>query len=132
MGHHRKFDERTSPNQVGSLTVHLAHEDFAAILREMSRDFQLEEPPTFERDWFIARSRKETGDIAALEVIRDLQDEFTDCELEFADEEERRLRALVKGFGLAAAVVASAIAARGQWSAPYSLNQLSKRAWRLD
>jgi CRISPR-associated endonuclease/helicase Cas3 len=121
MGHHRKFDERTVPQQVGGLVVHVAHEDFAAILCEMGGDLQLSEPPVFDRDLTIARSHKDAGDIPALETVRDLQDEFTDCESLFTDDSERRMLALVKGFGIAADVAASAVAARGQWSANYSL-----------
>ena len=128
MGHHRKFDERTAPQQVGNLVVHIAHEDFARILCEMRGDLQLGEPPVFECDLTIARSRKEAGDIPALETVRDLQDEFADCEPQFADESERRMLALVKGFGIAADVAASAVAARGQWSANYSLTKFVKES----
>jgi len=121
MGHHRKFDERTAPQQVGNLVVHVFHEDFDAILREMANDLALDDPPRFESDLIIARSRKEPCDIPALENIRDLQDEFVECESQFDGESDRRMLALVKGFGIAADVAASAIAARGQWSANYSL-----------
>lgn len=126
MGHHRKFDERTVPQQVGSLMLHIAHEDFATILSEMRRDLPLGEPPVFARDWTIARSHREACDIPALETIRDLQDEFDTCEPQFADESERRMLALVKGFGISADVAASAVAARGQWSANYSLTKFVK------
>lgn len=123
MGHHRKFDEQTSPNQVGSLTVHISHDDFTIILQEMGADLHLDDAPRFTRDLVIARSRREPGDLKALEDLRDLQDEFLDRESQFADENERRLLALVKGFGIAADVAASAIAARGQWSSNYSLTR---------
>lgn len=129
MGHHRKFDERTAPKQVGNLIVHLAHEDFAAILQEMGCDLQLNSaPPKFESDLVIARSRREGGNLSALESLHDLQDEFAEAELRFADEKERRLLALVKGFGIAADVAASAVAARGQWSANYSLTKFVKES----
>lgn len=128
MGHHRKFEERTAPKQVGNLVVHIAHEDFTLILQEMSRDLALSEPPNFERDLVIARSRKEGGDISALETIHDLQDEFAESEAQFTDESERRMLALVKGFGIAADVAASAVAARGQWSANYSLTRFVKES----
>jgi len=131
MGHHRKFDERTVPQQVGSLVVHIAHEDFAAILCEMRDDLPLGEPPVFEHDLTIARSRKEVGDIPALETVRDLQDEFADYEPQFADESERRMLALIKGFGISADVVASAVAARGQWSAKYSLTKFVKESLEI-
>jgi CRISPR-associated endonuclease/helicase Cas3 len=128
MGHHRKFDERTVPQQVGSLMLHIAHEDFATILSEMRRDLPLGEPPVFERDWSIARSHREACDIPALETIRDLQDEFDTCEPQFAGESERRMLALVKAFGISADVAASAVAARGQWSTNYSLTRFVKES----
>ncbi|MCI0336411.1 MAG: CRISPR-associated helicase Cas3' [Acidobacteria bacterium] len=123
MGHHRKFDEQTVPNQVGSLVVHVSHDDFTAILKEMSNDLELGVPPRFERDLVIVRSHRDSGDMTALEDLRDLQDEFLDCETQFADEDKQRMLALVKGFGIAADVAASAIAARGQWSSSYSLSK---------
>jgi len=123
IGHHRKFDERTVPQQVGSMMLHTAHDDFATILNEMRSDLSLGESPRFERDWIIGRSRRESCDIPALETIRDLQDEFENYEPHFADEDERRMLALVKGFGICADVAASAVAARGQWSANYSLTR---------
>lgn len=123
IGHHRKFDERTVPKQVGSLVVHVAHDDFASILREMGADLRLKAHPCFERDLIIVRSHRDSGDLTALEGLRDLQDEFLDREEQFADENERRMLALVKGFGIAADVAASAIAARGQWSSNYSLTK---------
>ncbi len=123
MGHHRKFDERTAPQQVGDLTVHVSHNDFTSILQDMGADLQLDDPPCFGRDLIITRSHQNSGDLGALEDLRDLQDEFLDRESQFADENERRILALVKGFGIAADVAASAIAARGQWSGDYSLTK---------
>jgi CRISPR-associated endonuclease/helicase Cas3 len=128
MGHHRKFDERTVPKQVGSLAVHVSHDDFASILQEMGADLQLSDPPRFGRDLIIARTRRDSGDLTALENLRDLQDEFLDREPQFANENERRMLALVKGFGIAADVAASAIAARGQWSSNYSLTKFVKES----
>ncbi len=122
MGHHRKFDEQTSPNQRSNVVVHVSHDDFTAILQEMSDDLQLGKPPNFARDWVIGRSRREPCDLPALESVRDLQDEFAEYESQFVDESERRLLALVKGFGIAADVAASAVAARGKWSNDYSLS----------
>lgn len=121
MGHHRKFDERTTPKQSGALTVHVAHPDFAQILSEMSVDLGLEAAPCFDRSLTIARTAREHGDLAAREALRDLQDTFMDCEADFASDEQRRLLALIKGFGIAADVAASAVAARGQWATQYSL-----------
>ena len=121
MGHHRKFDEHTAPEQCLPLTVHVAHPDFTAILSEMSADLELEAPPCFDRNLIIARTARESGDVAAREALRDLQDDFTEREMDFAGDEERRLLALIKGFGIAADVAASAVAARGQWATNYSL-----------
>ena len=121
MGHHRKFDEHTTPEQCLPLTVHVAHPDFTAILSEMSADLELEAPPCFDRNLIIARTARESGDVAAREALRDLQDDFTEREIDFANDEERRLLALIKGFGIAADVAASAVAARGQWATNYSL-----------
>lgn len=121
MGHHRKFDESTSPEQTTALTVHVAHEDFSQILADMSVSLGLSAPPQFERDLVLARDSRETCDLQAREAIRDLQDDFIDREAEFADEGERRMLALVKAFGIAADVAASAVAAKGQWARDYSL-----------
>lgn len=121
MGHHRKFDESTSPEQTTALTVHVAHEDFSQILADMSASLGLSAPPQFERDLVVARDGRETCDLPAREAIRDLQEDFMDREAEFADEGERRMVALVKAFGIAADVAASAVAAKGQWAQDYSL-----------
>jgi CRISPR-associated endonuclease/helicase Cas3 len=121
MGHHRKFDESTTPEQRAALTVHVAHEDFSQILADMNASLGLSAPPQFERDLVIARDGREICDLQAREAIRDLQEDFMDREAEFADEGERRMLALVKAFGIAADVAASAVAAKGQWSRDYSL-----------
>lgn len=121
MGHHRKFDEQTSPGNCLALTVKIAHEDFATVLAEMSSDLGLGQPPHFEVDLVIAQNHKEACDLPARESVRDLQDEFMDCEESFAGESARRMLALVKAFGIAADVAASAVAARDQWAKDYSL-----------
>lgn len=121
MGHHRKFDKQTKPNTAPPLTVHLAHEDFKTILREMAQDLRLSSPPTDLRDLVLGQTRADGGDITARESLRDLQDEFAECEELFADEDERKRLALIKGLGIGADVAASAIAARGQSAQRYSL-----------
>ncbi|HWT04014.1 MAG TPA: CRISPR-associated helicase Cas3' [Pyrinomonadaceae bacterium] len=121
IGHHRKFDESTAPEQVPALTVYVAHEDFAQILDEMSADLQLGTAPQFRSDLVIARTSKESCDLPARESIRDLQDKFIDREGDYEDEEARRMVALIKAFGIAADVAASAIAAREQSAKRYSL-----------
>ena len=121
MGHHRKFDERTVPEQSAALTVHVAHPDFAEILTEMSADLGLEAPPHFDRDLVVARTNRERCDLAARDKLRDLLDAFAECEVDFTSDEKRRQLALIKGLGIAADVAASAVAARGQWATRYSL-----------
>lgn len=122
MGHHRKFDRHTKPEPgASSLIVHLAHDDFTTILIEMSDDLNISPPPECRRNVLVAQTSKEPCDIAAREAIRDLQDDFTEREAEFKDEKDRRLLALVKGFGIAADVAASAVAAREQSARKYAL-----------
>jgi len=131
MGHHRKFDKQTKPNTASPLTVHLAHEDFKTILREMAQDLRLSEPPTDLRELVISQTPTDGGDITARESLRDLQDEFEDCEEFFADEDERKRLALIKGLGICADVAASAIAARGQSAQRYSLRDFVTGSLRV-
>ena len=131
VGHHRKFDEQTSPGNCLALTVKIAHDDFATILAEMSSDLELGQPPHFEVDLVIAQTHKETCDLPARESIRDLQDEFMDCEKSFVGERARRMLALVKGFGIAADVAASAVAARDQWAKDYSVTDYVSESLRI-
>ena len=121
MGHHRKFDEHTKPEQSEALTVYVTHDDFVQILSEMGVDLGLDAPPRFDHDLIIARTGKESCDWGARELLRDLQDDFIECEADFDPEDQRRMLALIKGFGIAADVAASAVAARGQWTTNYSL-----------
>lgn len=120
-GHHRKFDFRTVPKQSPVLRVHTKHEDFAAILEGMGEHLGLGAPPRFDTDLTIAYDGRESCDIPAVESLRDLFDEFEDCEAQFADVHERRLLALIKGFGIAADVAASAVASHKQSASDYSL-----------
>lgn len=121
MGHHRKFDEQTVPEHVSALTVRVSHPDFSTTLEDMSHDLNLSAPPRFEHDLIIARDRKDPCDLPALQSLRDLQDEFEEREAEFEDQGKRRMLALVKAFGIAADVAASAVAAHGMWARNYSL-----------
>lgn len=131
VGHHRKFDERTVPEQVAALKVQIAHKDFADILADMSADLLLSAPPVIDRDLIIARTRKEPCDLGALESIRDLQEMFQDHEPHVAAESERRTLALIKAFGIAADVAASAIAERHQWSKDYSLTEYVHESFKV-
>lgn len=122
MGHHRKFDQYNSPNpMLPSLTVHVSHKDFHAILREMAADLGLDSPPKFEQDLTIAANGAEFCDLSADESLEDLVYEFEDSETEFNNETERRFLALIKAFGITADVAASAVARRGECTKNYSL-----------
>ena len=123
IGHHRKFNEDTSPNQVTALTVYLTHPDFRLILEEMASDLALESPPKFHRDLEIAHNKRQSCDLPARESINDLKDEFEEvAEAGFQDEESKRFVALIKAFGIAADVAASAIA-KQEKDQPYSLSR---------
>lgn len=81
VGHHRKFDEETSPKQAPqAMTVLLSHPDFNSILQEMAQDLGLGQPPSFQKDLVISRSLKEKGDLGALEVCQELTTLFEDEE----------------------------------------------------
>ena len=121
MGHHRKFDARTSPNEVTDLIVYAAHDDFRAILKEMAEDLKLGLPPIFKSDLTIAPNQRDICDLPARESLNQIKKEFKNRESEFADEKFRRFLALVKAFGIAADVAASAVARRGESVKNYSL-----------
>jgi CRISPR-associated endonuclease/helicase Cas3 len=126
MGHHRKFDAGTKPNQIQPLVVYVSQSDnldFNTILKEMAVDLGLDEPPQFDRNLIIGYNSDDECDIPALESLNDLIDEFKEYEEEeFTDERSRRFVALVKGYGIAADVAASAVAKKeGKDNQPYSL-----------
>jgi CRISPR-associated endonuclease/helicase Cas3 len=114
MGHHRKFDASTKPNQVQPLAVYVSktdNPDFNLILEEMAEDLRLGSPPQFNRNLVIGYNTDNECDIPALESLNDLIDEFKEYEEEeFTDERSRRFVALVKGYGIAADVAASTVA----------------------
>ncbi len=127
MGHHRKFDAGTKPNQVQPLVLYISQSDnldFQTILEEMAADLGLGKPPQFARNLVIGYNSDDECDIPALESLNDLKDEFTECEEEeFADERSRRFVALVKGYGIAADVAASAVAKKeGEANQSYDLS----------
>ncbi|MDS3860589.1 CRISPR-associated helicase Cas3' [Thermosynechococcaceae cyanobacterium BACA0444] len=123
IGHHRKFNEDTSPEQVPPLSVHLTHPDFQLILKEMASDLSLESPPIFHKDMEIAHNKRQSCDLPARESISNLKDEFEEAEADFQDEESKCFVALVKAFGIAADVCASAIAKQKKSSQLYSLSR---------
>lgn len=114
IGHHRKFDEDTKPEYCNRLKVSVTHDDFKAILREMSASLKVNPPDEFKRDVVFAYSSREadstSDEIGAFESIRDLQSDFEELKAEFAKYSSRRVLALIKAFGIAADVAASAVA----------------------
>ncbi|MFO0302614.1 MAG: CRISPR-associated helicase Cas3' [Pseudanabaena sp.] len=127
MGHHRKFDASTKPNQLQTLVLYISKSDnldFNAILEEMAVDLGLGKPPQYDRNLVIGYNSDDECDIPALESLNDLIDEFKEYEEEeFADERSRRFVALVKGYGIAADVAASAVAKKqGEGNQLYSLS----------
>lgn len=123
MGHHRKFGDETKANVLSNnLTVYLSHTDFSQIINEMATDLNLSAPPSFVQDLVIASSQKVKGDWIAQKKLLELQDEFIDCEDNFGEENKKSL-AIIKAFGIAADVAASAIAAQGFWAKNYSLKR---------
>lgn len=112
-GHHRKFHEDTKPERCSALTVRVTHEDFQTILAEMSKSLNVTLPDAFEQDVVFAYSSGEANttdnEIGAYEAIRALQADFDGLKTEF-DNESRRMVALIKAFGIAADVAASAVA----------------------
>lgn len=123
VGHHRKFNEDTTPNQVSALTVYLKNSDFGVLLEEMAADLSLEAPPVFTQDLIIARTKRDACDLPARESLSEMMDEFEQAEETFRDEKSRRFIALIKAFGIAADVAASAIAKQGKSAQLYSLSR---------
>lgn len=115
-GHHRKFHVDTKSNpEAESLTAYVTHPDFSVMLAEMGDALNLDKAllPDFERDLTVADEEREGFDIAAEDELANLRRDFKKCAKRlFADEQSRRQLALIKGFGIAADVAASAVAER--------------------
>ena len=126
LGHHRKFDDETRADPGAALTVHVAHPDFAAILCDMASDLGLPSPPAFGRDFTLGSSKRDGADRAAGPLLSQMVDEFRDAEASYRNERPRRLLALIKGLGIAADVVASAVARRGISAERYSIADFVK------
>lgn len=114
IGHHRKFHSDTKPEHCNRLSVLVTHDDFRMILAEMSASLNVESPCEFGRDTVFVYSGREAGvsgdGVGAYEAVRDLRDEFDDLKSEVTDASARRIVALIKAFGIAADVAASAVA----------------------
>jgi CRISPR-associated endonuclease/helicase Cas3 len=57
MGHHRKFDDQTTPKQRSNVTVHISHEDFSSILNGMGNDLRA----VTSREWRPSSARIRAG-----------------------------------------------------------------------
>lgn len=116
MGHHRKFHEDTKSNsEAENLIAYVTHPDFSVMLTEMGNALNLDKSllPNFKRDLTVTDEEREGCDIAAEDELARLRRDFKKCAKQlFADEQSRRLLALIKGFGIAADVAASAVAKR--------------------
>jgi CRISPR-associated endonuclease/helicase Cas3 len=126
LGHHRKLDDDgILPRLVDALVVHLSHADFAAILADMARDLELEAPPVFDRDLRIGRSHEVSDDdLRVRRCTDDMISAFRRFEQHFRASEPRRELALLKAFGIAADVAASAIPAKEKDDAPYAVGEI--------
>ncbi len=109
-GHHRKFDRGiTARDDCAPMTLLLSHSDFNAILEQFGRDLVLEPPPTFATDVSIGKSIRDGAEIVAAQAIPSVLDR---CEriARMLDTETRKILPVVKAFGIAADVAASALA----------------------
>jgi CRISPR-associated endonuclease/helicase Cas3 len=108
-GHHRKFSRQTVANECTEMIVLATHTDLRAILVEMALDLDLEIPPELERDLVIGTGR---GDLIGSKALFGLKDQFEEAAERYATSLKRRFIGLVKAFGIAADVAASAIPRR--------------------
>jgi CRISPR-associated endonuclease/helicase Cas3 len=107
VGHHRRFGDKEMPSQQATaMKVFTSHPDLRTILSDMARDLGLGEPPLFTSDLVIGSSR---GDIVAPRAFHQAKEDFHFAAQRYDTPETRRFVALVKAFGIAADVAASAI-----------------------
>jgi len=106
VGHHRKFCAGTRPSICPDVTVFSTHPDLRTVLADMGRDLALGPPFSFTRNLTIGGA---TADISASKAFFELKDEFEEASAGYADPLARRFIALIKAFGIAADVAASAI-----------------------
>ncbi|MGH9961804.1 MAG: CRISPR-associated helicase/endonuclease Cas3, partial [Pyrinomonadaceae bacterium] len=132
MGHHRKFHRDSRPeSQMPAANVFVSHDDFKSMLKSMKEDLGFEcDPPPFKHDFIVTESEDGQYKIAADAALWDLQEKFDECQKLFAAEEDRRMLALIKGFGIAADVAASTIAKpdgqRGDYALSVPINKLTE------
>jgi CRISPR-associated endonuclease/helicase Cas3 len=109
-GHHRKFCRKTVAAECASMTVLVTHPDLRTVLRDMGSDLALGEPPLLTRDLVVGRSR---ADIDPARLLTALKEDFQEQADAYNTAECRRFIALVKAFGIAADIAASAIPRHG-------------------
>lgn len=111
IGHHRKYHRGTTPNNDSpKLTVFTTHDDFKSLLEMMGAQLNLGQPKHYSRDISIAYHERMQCDIVAEDALCDLWEEFKRVTEQITDEKEQRIIALIKAFGIAADVAASAVA----------------------
>lgn len=112
-GHHRKFHGRLDdPPQVNPVRIFTGHDQFRELLASAARDLELADPPEL-RDLTLGRTKGDGADLALMsargELIDDCVDQLPD---ENSTNDDIRFVALLKGFGISADVIASAVGAR--------------------
>lgn len=106
-GHHRKFFAGTScMTATTSMTIYVDHPQFKSLLEAMSRDLALEAPPTWAESLTVSSVTRQRSDATASKMLSDMKLEFSRAAA--LPKRDVKLLALVKGFGIAADVAASA------------------------
>lgn len=135
-GHHRKFDEDTPVEGTLGITVHLPdlrpilvelQESVNQLLQAQGATTQLGAPPARLRPWQLDQ-------LTALGLLAQLRDDFDVwARRSLQDPREQRLLGLIKAFGIAADVCASAVARRGSQFIPtFIANELASRLTPTD
>jgi CRISPR-associated endonuclease/helicase Cas3 len=103
-GHHRRFDINTTPKQSASMKVYSAHTDFKTLLGNIADAMggKLPPPPLVSKNMHLDHD-------TALLGIRRLIEAFTLKEPDYTNHKDRVYISLLKAFGIAADVAASAI-----------------------
>ncbi|ACK74092.1 CRISPR-associated helicase Cas3 (plasmid) [Gloeothece citriformis PCC 7424] len=128
MGHHRKFDKGTMEKNVEELIIKVEHPDFQTILQEMGSDLEIKQsPPIFSKPLIIGVNKNDICDLPARESLNKIKSQFKELEKKFSSEEDRRFIALIKAFGIAADMAASAIAKKYQSANKYSLQEFVRK-----
>ncbi|MDQ3666484.1 MAG: CRISPR-associated helicase Cas3' [Acidobacteriota bacterium] len=123
-GHHRKYHVDTAPTLASAMTVFGGHDDFKELLALLKATLRTSKSLSLPQDFEIA------DETEAQSLLRKLRREFKSRVPLFADDNEIRTLALIKGFGIAADVAASAVAKPKDWptknNKEYSLAQFVK------